>query len=348
MFIPNFQDSPNGAYLQLLQENWDRNRKNYIETAAMYPERAKEAKLSELFALAENAMRFRDEKLLDGLLAEHQEFIPEDTTFIHHYKFQKACLQIYIGYHGMALKMFRELVEESEGDTRWEALEMVINLAYEMGIEEEAIPYIPLYFEANEQCGWGAAHKAYSFWLGMHLLSKYNEHETVLRYGKEKLAEKPDDATTLFQVGKAYLGLKDDLRAWHYFKQALDIQPRYPEIYFHLGVYNWEELGDIPTAVSYLLKAVEISPEDVEDKAMLANTYKYLYRAHAQIFDHEAAAAYLERQFEAMSYLHPVERLDFFDNDELFIQYIVWEKTHPEFFDKKEKGDEQDGTNQPL
>lgn len=331
------------------QRKWRKVQKDASAKTAQlceqHPRLALDFKKVDLFNFAYHAVYIRNEKMLDDLWAEHEKLAAGDNTFRQHIAFNRACIRISEQKFEEAIQMLKALEAEGIFCHRNHVLFYLVEIYEKLGDFKSAAPYVHLYLEDwSRDVNSGKGYLNYAN-LGtmLHRLAMAGEFENVIRMGKERLALYPDSAFINFLVGQSYLSLKDELRALHYFTQALKLHPKYPEIYVNLGAFYWNERMDFPTAIDYMLKAAEACGDDPDYNKLLTKVYQNLANLYKIVHDLDNAGEYRRKQFEAMNSLAVFDLMVLFGSD--MSEYQAWADNHPEVYEEflgKEEEDEED------
>ena len=108
--------------------------------------------------------------------------------------------------------------------------------------------------------------------LGAIEWSRHNEEEAVRQWAIA-LADKPDNAIALCNLGMAMIEEKRFADAESFLQKAIEVRPRYASPHINLGRL-YEELGRPPDAESEYRRAIEISPLNTDARNRLGAFYQ--------------------------------------------------------------------------
>lgn len=125
---------------------------------------------------------------------------------------------------------------------------------------------------------------------------------------KVALKIEPDDAYSHYFMGRCYQDKKDKYRALHHYTQALKIDPKFAAVHLNIGAMEFNEEGDIKTAIECFEKAIDL---DTEGEFLLI-LYCNLRNLYKKILDFEKSEYYRGKTFELVGF--PAEMGDFLDS----------------------------------
>ncbi len=131
---------------------------------------------------------------------------------------------------------------------------------------------------------------------------------------KVSLKIEPDDAFTHYFMGRCYQDKKDKYRALHHYTQALKIDPEFAAVHLNIGALEFNEEGDIKTAIECFEKAIDL---DTKGEFLLI-LYRNLRNLHAKILNFDTAEYYRGKILELAGF--SADLRDFLDgmNEEGF------------------------------
>ena len=111
---------------------------------------------------------------------------------------------------------------------------------------------------------------------------------------KVSLKIEPNDAYSHYFMGKCYQDKKDKYRALHHYTQALKIDPEFAAVHLNIGAMEFNEEGDIKTAIECFEKAIDL---DTEGEFLLI-LYRNLGNLYKQVLDFDKSQYYQGKIFE--------------------------------------------------
>ncbi|MCF8464828.1 MAG: hypothetical protein K9G41_08300 [Flavobacteriales bacterium] len=112
-----------------------------------------------------------------------------------------------------------------------------------------------------------------------------------------------------YGVGLCYQNMDDPYRAMKWYIKALDIDPSYPNALNNMAVLQVQLENGWEEAVPYLLKAVELSGEAINDSMRII--YRNLWAHYKRTLNHEKAEYYHRLNYKCLGF--DDDNIDFLD-----------------------------------
>lgn len=339
-----------------LQQN---TREDSARVCELHPELALAFKQADLFNFTHHAVYTRDEKMLDELWREHEQLAPGNKLFNNQVKFCRAKLRIHQLKFGEAIEILKNLAAEEDCISRDNVLLYLIELYAKENDYKSAAQYVHAFMEHTDR-----ENRREKAWSNLsvlpyllEVLGTAGEYENVIAIGKTRLALMDNEYEVWYAVGLSYLKLGDDLRALHYFTEALKRKPKLPEVYIQLAEFYWNSKNDFPKAIEYSQQALKLCGKDDAFSKFRALIYRNLATLYKLAHDLDRAGEYRRKQFAAMGSLALFDLVVFFGDDEQSLnEFRAWAENHPEayekflneaaseegFYDNEEEEDEED------
>lgn len=175
-----------------------------------------------------------------------------------------------------ALAVFEEFVEKQP-----KLFEARINIGncyvelkkYDKAIEEFKFVLEKMKEEKDDLKGNKMASSIYSSLGGLYM--DQNDFEKAKEYFEKSIDIDPSNHALSYNVAEILFNLNKIDEAIHYYKLAAKIKPDWPKSYLKLG-YCYLNKGEMETAIDYLNKFVELSPEDDPQKSSVKDLIKQL------------------------------------------------------------------------
>jgi len=101
-----------------------------------------------------------------------------------------------------------------------------------------------------------------------------NDTRRIIEVSRQWLQQYPDDRDANLNLAGLYYRIQDDDRALHYFKKALDIDPKYKSAYNFLG-YIYARTGDYTNALTSLNKYKQLAPDEANPYDSIGEIYLF-------------------------------------------------------------------------
>ena len=325
-------------YRELQQQS----REDCARNCERHPEHALQIQQADLFNFTYHAVHTRNEKMLDDLWQEQEELAPDNKLFNNQIKYCRAQLRIHEQKFGEAIEMLQAVIKEEHCANRSHALLYLIELYAREEDYKSAAKYVHAYLENSDreygrEKAWADLSSIPYF---LEVLGLADEYENVIAIGKERLALRNDEFQVWYVVGLSYLRLGDELRAMHYFTEALKLQPKLPEVYMQLAEFYWNTKDDFNKAIDYSKQALELCGKELQFKNFRAMIYRNMANLYRLAHKLDLAGEYRRKQFAAMGTLALFDLLAFFGDDEQSLnEFRIWAENHPEVYEKFLKGE---------
>jgi tetratricopeptide (TPR) repeat protein len=180
------------------------------------------------------------------------------------------------GKYETALAVFKEFAEKQP-----ELYEARINIGncyiklkqYDKAIEEFEFVLGKLEEEKGDLEGNEMVASVYAS-LGELYMDK-EDFEKAKDYFEKSIAIDPSNYALSYNVAEILFNSNNIDEAIHYYKLTAEIKPEWPKSYLKLG-YCYLNKGDTKTAIDYLNKFIELSPEDDPQVSAVKNIIKQL------------------------------------------------------------------------
>lgn len=149
------------------------------------------------------------------------------------------------------IELFEKLVNEKPySEIRWYQLGLILNIVGKHKKAFEAFDYATIIDESYSDAWFQKGHAS---------MNREDYSEAIVCYLKVTELEKENDAELCCHLGAAYEKEGKHLKAVEFYNKAIEIEQRYPDAWFGLGVCMYKQ-GKWLQAVHFLKKAAEISP----------------------------------------------------------------------------------------
>lgn len=305
-------------------------------------------KKADLFNFTYHAVHLRNEKLLNELYEEYELLAPGDVWFYNQVKLCRAQLRIHEQKLEEAILMLKDLASEKICPNRCHVLMYLIELYEKEKDYKSAAVYVHAYMDNSDR-----EYNRKKTWVDfaglpyfLEILGMAGEYENVIAIGKDRLDFLKIEDEVWYMIGLSYLKLGDELRAMHYFTEAMKLNPEMPEVYVHMADFYWNNKNDFRTAIDYSLKAVDMCGDDPDFKHLRVMLFRSLANLYKLAHDLNKAGEYRRKQFEAMDSLSVFDLIVLFGGDKDGMnEYQDWADNHPEAYKDflgEEGGDEAD------
>jgi tetratricopeptide (TPR) repeat protein len=240
------------------------------------------------------------------------------------------------------LKIAENYKEREDTDNAIKYYEEYMTLSGDSVDTDEYVALAELYETQNDfknsakyyqkAAAWEARFSA-DYWqkTGRALALDEQEDEAMF-YFKFALKINPKDAYTHYYMGRVYQNKQDKYRALHHYTEALKINPDFAEVHLNIGAMEFDQEGDVKTAIACFERAIDSKADDKLLK-ILYNNLKNMYKI---ILDHEKSDYYRGKLYELVGL--PADTGEFLDE----VKRLIEENDNAAYNDNDDEDEDDD------
>jgi Flp pilus assembly protein TadD len=195
------------------------------------------------------------------------------------------------------------------------------------GNQEDAINYLIDALRWDSKNGWAL------MMLGNIFAKFKNDIDTAMKYYDQALIVKPNDNITMSNIGANLMQQKKFEEAKKYFLKAVEIDDKYPNTHFALGMIAEME-GDLDSAFYSTVQAIKLNPGndvlfqnsvrqafEIANKVVKSDEGKIIYRAYQKKLEYESDKKIEIVQDDEISTAAKIEFAEYYNRENHIIKF---------------------------
>ena len=195
------------------------------------------------------------------------------------------------------------------------------------GNQEDAINYLIDALRWDSKNGWAL------MMLGNIFAKFKNDIDTAMKYYDQALIVKPNDNITMSNIGANLMQQKKFEEAKKYFLKAIEIDDKYPNTHYALGMIAEME-GDLDSAFYSTVQAIKLNPGkdalfqnsvrqafEIANKVVKSDEGKIIYRAYQKKLEYESDKKIEIVQDDEISTAAKIEFAEYYNRENHIIKF---------------------------